>query len=127
MFRSGSGSREEVWRTSSPDDARRGALVQCAVARSVMAAARGAGVALDTTCEESLCVVERWCQGDATAAEVRTAAREVMLLQLGVAEERDALRAWRQRMYEEVLRACDDARDSLDGSPLERPSQMSTI
>ncbi len=92
-----------------------------------MAAARGAGVALEPTCEESLCVVERWCQGDATAAEVRTAAREVMLLQIDVRGEGDPLRRWRERMYEEVLRACDDARDSFDGNPLERTSQMSMI
>ena len=92
-----------------------------------MAAARGAGVPLDTTCEESLLVVERWCQGDATAAEVRTAAREVLLLQLEQREEAESLRLWRQRMYAEVLRACDDARDAFDGSPLERTSKMSMI
>jgi hypothetical protein len=126
MFRSESGSRSGPWCAGSDDD-RRGALVQCAVARSVLSAARGAGVPLDPTCEESLSVIERWCEGDATAAEVRTATREVTLRRLEVDEARDAAGRWRRRMCDEVLRACNAAREAFDGNPLERTSKMSMV
>ncbi len=127
MYRTRSGYPSEAWGERDPDDARRSAQLQCAIARSVLGAARSVGVPVEPRCEESLFAVERWCTGAGTAAEVRSAAREVMLRRLEVFNDPDALGAWRRRICDAVLRACDEAREALDGSPLERTSQTSVF
>lgn len=121
-------TRTDAWSDSwadSSESARRSVQVLCAIARSVLGGALGAGVPLDPCCEEALHVVERWCRGDASDADVRRAAREVTLRRVEFATACDGAGLWRRRVCDAVLRACDEAREALEGSARERVSQMS--
>jgi hypothetical protein len=101
--------------------ARERVLVRCAMAWSIVRGARVAGHPIDPCCEEALFTLERWCRGEATASDVRTAAREATLWALDLHVSRDS---WRARTSEAVRMACEEARLSLDGLSVERSSQM---
>ncbi len=122
MARTRSDAQRDSWFDAS-SSARRSAQVLCAVARSVLGGARGAGVTLDRCCDEALLVVERWCRGEASDLEVRDAARAVMLRSAEVMPL-DASGRWRRRACDAVLRACDEVGAAPEGGVRERPSQL---
>ena len=120
MARTRSDAQRDSWSDAS-EQARRSAQVLCAVARSVLGGARGAGVTLDRECDEALIVVERWGHGDASEAEVRDAARAVTLRRAD-ASAIDTSGRWRRRACDAVLRACDEVGAAPEGGARERVS-----